>query len=69
MRTNRHDGLDFATVLECAVDRTRQHSNQSAGRDLAMKMARTGSLGARKLALRDRPTHKKVLAVKKFSWE
>lgn len=69
MRTNRHAGLDYATILECAVNRTHQHTNQSAGRDLAMKMARAGSLGARKLALRDRPTHKKVLAVKKFSWE
>ena len=68
MRTNRHVGLDFTTVLENAAKHAGTF-NQGAGRDLAMKMARAGSMGARKLALRDRPTHKKVLAVKKFSWE
>ena len=68
MRTNRHVGLDFTTVLENAVKHC-STLDQGAYRISAMKMARAGSHGGKKARLRDRPTHADALAVKKFSWE
>lgn len=67
-RRGRHETIDSITVIEAHLITVTEADIRDQRRG-AMRMAKTASRAGRKLELRDRPTHAKLLAVKRFSWE